>query len=230
MSDLALALDQTDKASFWSAVNSLPQDPNLVLKIGLRLLPLLGADDFLKLKSKGHKLFIDVKLHDIPSQTADAVKTWAALGASFVTVHLSGGREMLLQAQAAAAESKIKLLGVSILTSLDASDLKEIGFTNDVSAQVNKLIDLGVDCGLNGFVCSPFEVESVLKNHPKAFLVTPGISIDESMEGVGSDQKRRRSFKEALDAGSSMPVVGRSLWQAPNFLETLNNLLEQSRS
>lgn len=228
MSDLALVFDQTDRESFWKAVATLPKHPKLILKLGLRLLPLLSKEDFVKLRAEGFRLFIDVKLHDIPSQVADAVTTWGALGASYVTVHLSGGRDMLSAAAKAADECGVTLLGVSILTSMDQKDISEVGFNSTVEVQVNKLTKLGWESGLKAFVCSPFEIESVLKQLPGALLVTPGISIDEDMTGMGTDQKRRRTFKEALAAGSSMPVVGRALWNlSEGFDRELNNLLEQ---
>ncbi|NCN41564.1 orotidine-5'-phosphate decarboxylase [bacterium] len=227
MSVMALVLDQTSREDFWKAVDPLEYHPKLVLKLGLRLLPLLTADDFTKLRDRGFKLFIDVKLHDIPSQVADAVSTWADLGASFITVHLSGGRMMLKAAQDAAEQHSVQLFGVSVLTSLDENDIREIGFAHDLKSQVKTLVSLGHECGLTGFVCSPFEIESILELYPAAQLVTPGISLTADMKGVGSDQKRRMTFDEALAMGSFMPVVGRALWNAPDFNKALHNLLEQ---
>lgn len=220
-------MDQRSREEFWKAVGQLQPHPKLVLKLGLRLIPHLNEDDFQKIKSQGFKIFIDAKLHDIPSQVADSVRTWARLGADYITVHLSGGRPMLEAAQNAAEESSVVLLGVSVLTSMDEGDLKSVGVQKSVEGQVKSLIELGRASGLSAFVCSANEIEGLLADSPELKLVTPGLSLEGSHAGMGDDQKRRRSVDEAMAAGAFMLVLGRALWNAPDPSAALSGLLEK---
>jgi orotidine-5'-phosphate decarboxylase len=127
-------------------------------------------------------------------------------------VHLSGGREMLSQAQKAADVHNIQLLGVSILTSLSDNDLSEIGFQT-TQRSVEKLISLGKVSGLNSFVMSVHEVSLIKKIHPEIYSVTPGIVFQG--ENKQSDQNRVATIEEAVGAGSDMLVIGRAILKAP---------------
>lgn len=224
---LALVMDQTSHEEFWQKIGNIQSHPRLVIKLGLRLLPCLTKADFEKLKAGGYKIFVDAKLHDIPSQVADSVQTWAGLGADYVTVHLSGGGPMLEAAQKAAAQSSIELLGVSVLTSMDEEDLSQIGVQRSLEEQVKALIQLGKSAGLGAFVCSANEIETLLADSPDLKLVTPGLSLEGSHSGMGDDQKRRRSIEEAINAGAYMMVLGRALWNSEDPRATLTGLLEK---
>ncbi len=206
---LAIAHDTTDRESFLKNLNLLAELP-VIHKIGLKMLPRLEKNDWKLFQDK--EIFIDAKLHDIPSQVSDAVKAYGELGAKYLTVHLSGGKQMLAEAQKAAQSYTLHLLGVSILTSLSDSDLLEIGFEN-TKVSVEKLIKLGKSAGLNAFVMSAQEVSLIKKTYPDIYSVTPGISLEG--ESKQSDQNRTASVLEAVQAGSDMLVIGRAILKAP---------------
>lgn len=206
---LAIAHDTTDREDFLKSLKLLGDLP-LIHKIGLKMLPRLEKSDWKLFHDK--EIFVDAKLHDIPSQVSDAVTAYGELGAKYLTVHLSGGKQMLTEAQKTAVAHNIQLLGVSILTSLSNVDLTEIGMaTTQVS--VEKLIKVGTQSGLNSFVMSAQEVSFIKKAYPGIYAVTPGISLEG--EPKQSDQNRTASIQEAVRAGSDMLVIGRAILKAP---------------
>jgi orotidine-5'-phosphate decarboxylase len=211
--DLALALDFESRDEMLEAVGKLgSQRP--VLKLGLRLVPHLTAIDIKYLKSIGFRVFIDVKLHDIPTQVGSSVRTWAKFGADFLTIHTSGGRAMIREALKSAEGTGLRILGVSVLTSLDHSDLLDIGVAGrDVSQQVLGLVRMARDAGLNSFVCSAQEISMLKERFPDIYLVTPGLHLEEGRRAA--DQKRGLHYREAVAQGSDMLVIGRAIWQAP---------------
>jgi len=229
-SKLALALDFDTREAFQQAVKRVGSE-RPVLKLGLRLLPLLGEQDLIELKSKGFDLFIDVKLHDIPSQVQSSVKTWAALGADYLTIHATGGREMVRAAVEEAQNSQIRLLGVSVLTSQDESDLKEQGIQRTVSEQVLHLARLSWTQGLKGFVSSAQELSLLKAEWPDVFVCTPGLTLDDSSvdgsDAAHSDQKRSLSYIEAAQRGSDLLVMGRSIWKSPDSQKTLREVMNR---
>lgn len=171
------------------------------------MLPQLEKADWKKFVGKS--IFIDAKLHDIPTQVGDAVKIYRDLGASFLTLHLSGGRAMLEEAAKATQGSSLRLLGVSVLTSLSERDLGEIGFAQSLpEAQVMNLIGLGMQSGVESFVSSAREIKSILHKFPQAYIATPGLTLDGTLQ---ADQSRGASLQEALDWGSRMGIVGRAI-------------------
>lgn len=218
--EIAVALDFSTRDDFFKVYNSL-QSLDLVYKVGLKIFPRLELSDWKKFSGK--KLFIDAKLHDIPTQVADAVAAYGDLGATYLTVHLSGGPKMLEEAQKKAQSYKITLLGVSALTSLSDADLREIGFNDGSQHTVERLVKLGLKSGLNSFVMSPWEL--ILKEkHPNIFCVTPGISLEGHKSAP--DQMRTASLKEALSMGSDMPVIGRAIVNSPNPKNAAQSALE----
>ena len=165
-------------------------------------------------------LFLDLKLHDIPNTVAGGVKAIAALKPEFLTIHAAGGPAMMRAAVAEAAEAaaktghRIKLLGVTVLTSLDDGDLDAIGQHGPAAAQVRRLALLARTCGLDGVICSPFEVAGLRAElGPDFQLVVPGIRPAGSAMG---DQKRVMGPREAIDAGASRLVIGRPITDAPD--------------
>ena len=221
---IAVALDTLDRESFFKPYEQL-KDLDLVFKIGLKIFPRLELLDWKKFAGK--KVFIDAKLHDIPSQVADAISAYGDLGANFITVHLSGGRKMLEEAQKKAERYGLTLLGVSALTSLSEKDLAEIGLGTSPAEVVKKLLTLGTDCGLKAFVMSPHELK-LKKDFPGIYCVTPGISLVAGK--VASDQSRSATLLEALSWGSDMPVIGRAILEAtdPNIAaKSALKMLEQ---
>ena len=165
-------------------------------------------------------LFLDLKLHDIPNTVAGGVRAIADLKPEFLTIHASGGSAMMRAAVAAADEAagrtghRLKLLGVTVLTSLDDGDLDALGQRGPAADQVRRLALLARSCGLDGVICSPFEVAALRAElGPDFQLVVPGIRPAGSAAG---DQKRVMGPREAIDAGASRLVIGRPITDAPD--------------
>ena len=161
----------------------------------------------------GLPVFLDLKLHDIPNTVAGAVREVGRLGVTMLTLHAAGGREMLEAATAAAAgaPTRLALLGVTVLTSLDEADLQATGVAAQPAEQVLRLGRLALDAGLSGLVCSPLEIATLrdaLGGVPR--LVVPGIRPSTG----GDDQKRTMGPAEALTAGADILVIGRPITQA----------------
>jgi orotidine-5'-phosphate decarboxylase len=216
---LVIALDLESREEIFSWAEKF-QGLAVVLKIGLRNLPQLGHGDLAKLKAQGFQIFIDAKLHDIPTQVAASVKTWADLGADYLTLHLSGGRPMLEAAVAAKNQAKhsVELFGVSVLTSMSTDDLRGIGVDRAADGQVEKLVRLGLHAGLRSFVCSAQEVARLRKaasEESKSIqFVCPGLALQG--EEAASDQKRTATIEDAIKDHVDFLVVGRSILKDPN--------------
>ncbi|HAH32686.1 MAG TPA: orotidine-5'-phosphate decarboxylase [Elusimicrobia bacterium] len=171
----------------------------------------------------GKKVFLDLKFHDIPNTVASAVKSAASLGVYSVSLHLSGGAEMLKACTA--LEKKPKLWGITVLTSLDEHELFRSGFRCGVLKTARGLAAMGAENGADGVVCSPLEAADIKKTHgDKITVITPGVRL----ESAGDDQKRTLTPKEAAAAGADFIVVGRPIINAENpaaaaaaFLEAL---------
>src|SRR5579859_7359172 len=146
-------------------------------KVGLELYLAAGERVVNELKQRDHSVFLDLKLHDIPNTVASAIRSLGRLEPDLLTIHASGGSAMLRAAADAARSlpSPPRLLAVTVLTSLDASGLEEIGVPASPAGQVLRLAQLAVECGIQGMVCSPEEVAALRAAHPEAMLVTPGI-------------------------------------------------------
>ena len=166
--------------------------------------------------AQGLPLFLDLKLHDIPNTVAGAVRAAAALEPLLLTVHCMGGAAMLRAAAdaAGAGRSRMRLLGVTVLTSLDDADLASVGQAGPAAAQAQRLALLARDCGLDGVVCSPHEVSALRAACGKDFLlVVPGIRPAGAASG---DQKRVMGPRAALEAGADYLVIGRPITAAPD--------------
>jgi orotidine-5'-phosphate decarboxylase len=184
------------------------------VKIGLQLFTAYGPDYVRELAGEGFRIFLDLKLHDIPHTVARAVDSLSPLPIGMLTVHASGGREMLAAAQRQ-ARPDLLLLGVTVLTSLDAAGLAETGVGGAPEAQVSRLAHLAMQSGLRGLVCSPLEVALLRSQVPAGVsLVTPGIRP--AGGAPGDDQKRVLTPAAAARAGASHIVVGRPILQAPD--------------
>lgn len=184
-------------------------------KVGLELFIASGPAIVEQLVERGHSVFLDLKLHDIPNTVASAIRSAGSLGASMLTIHASGGPAMLAAAREAAdhLSSPPKLLAVTVLTSMDQAQLTAAGIPRSPAEQVHLLAQTGLDAGINGFVCSPQEAAALRAlAGPAATLVTPGIRPSGSEIG---DQKRIATSTSALADGASYLVVGRPITQAP---------------
>jgi orotidine-5'-phosphate decarboxylase len=180
------------------------------IKLGLEFFSANGPDGVREMAALGLPVFLDFKLHDIPNTVAKAVQALHPLQPAILTVHAAGGRAMMEDAKAA-APSGTKVVGVSVLTSLDEGDLASIGVAADPHAQVARLTALAREAGLDGVVCSGAEVAAAKKAWPDGFFVVPGLRPD---EGQAGDQKRVVTPRKALDAGASILVIGRPITQA----------------
>lgn len=180
------------------------------IKLGLEFFLANGQAGVRSMTELGLPIFLDLKLHDIPNTVAKAIMALHGIEPAILTVHAAGGRAMLEDAKAA-APTGTKVIAVTTLTSLDASDLVSIGVQNSPHDQVLRLTDLARESGIDGVVCSGAEVAAAHALWPKGFFVVPGVR---PLDGVAGDQKRVVTPRAALDAGASILVVGRPITQA----------------
>ena len=180
------------------------------LKLGLEYFSANGPAGVLALAGFGLPIFLDLKLHDIPNTVARAVQALRPIAPAILTVHAAGGRAML-EAAKAAAPAGTKVVAVTVLTSLDRSDLASTGVQGDVESQVERLAVLARDAGLDGIVCSGREVGAAKRLWPEGFFVVPGVR---PADGAAGDQKRVITPREALDRGASILVVGRPITES----------------
>lgn len=223
---LILALDLPDRESALKILDGLRGKLEWV-KIGLQMYLKYGADFVREVSGMGFKIFLDLKLFDIPNTVASAVESVSALPVSMLTIHASGGREMMRRAVESAAERnpELLILGVTVLTSFDADSLAETGVELEPEWQVEKLAKLAVDSGLKGLVCSPLEIEGLRSILPEeTVLVTPGIRPSGSS---ADEQKRIMTPADAARAGSDFIVVGRPILKAENPAFAVSKILEE---
>ncbi len=213
--DLILVLDARSPRSVAPALRQLQGTVRWV-KVGLEMFTACGPDCVREIADLGFDVFLDLKLHDIPNTVAKAVEAVSPLPIKMLTLHTSGGREMMQWAAKARDQHAphLLLLGVTVLTSMDAPGLAETGVSAAPADQVVRLGRLAVDSGLRGLVCSPLELaplRAVLP--PDVALVTPGIRPRGAAAG---DQSRILTPGEAARAGASHIVVGRPIFSAPD--------------
>ena len=212
-SPLCLALDSDDPEALLRMVAGVDGAVGAV-KVGLTSF-YAGGPELVRTLTDSHPVFVDLKLHDIPVQVAGAVRSIASLGATWTTVHAAGGPAML-QAAAEAAPPALTVLAVTVLTSLDDSDLDRLGLAGPAQDAVLRLAELALEAGLGGLVCSPLEVAAVRarfgpRSEGGPYLVVPGIRPAGSEVG---DQRRTLGPREALRAGADLLVVGRPITAA----------------
>jgi orotidine-5'-phosphate decarboxylase len=177
------------------------------IKLGLEFFAANGRSGVKEMAHLGLPIFLDLKLHDIPNTVAKAVQALRDLEPAVLTVHAAGGRAMMEDAKAA-APSGTKVVGVTVLTSLDGDDLASIGVAGDPHAQVERLTALAREAGLDGVVCSGAEVKAAKRLWPGGFFVVPGVRPSDASAG---DQKRVVTPRRALDDGASILVIGRPI-------------------
>jgi orotidine-5'-phosphate decarboxylase len=200
-------------------------------KIGSELFTSAGPDIVRRIRGQGAMVFLDLKFHDIPNTVSKAVAAAVRLDVQMLTVHTGGGSEMLKAAEQSAQETAVKLgrtpplvLGVTVLTSLDAAALREVGLNSTVDEQVGRLAALATKAGLRGLVCSPLEVAKLRQSLPAHVqLVTPGVRAGTEKS---DDQKRTLSPREAIMAGANWLVIGRPIYGAENPRAAAEKILE----
>jgi orotidine-5'-phosphate decarboxylase len=223
---LCVALDFADESSLRSTAEAVAAFVG-VFKVGLTALYGAGTDAVVDL-AKVRPVFVDAKLHDIPAQIEGAMTSIAQLGASYVTVHAAGGFDMVKAAVGASGEG-LRVLAVTVLTSLDDAELERLGFGTTTEDAVLRLAERALDAGADGLVCSPLELAAVRRRFGDVpDLVVPGIRP----AGAGADaddQRRTLGPREALDAGATLLVVGRPITAAPHPAAAARAMLETLR-
>jgi orotidine-5'-phosphate decarboxylase len=185
------------------------------IKLGLEFFCAHGHHGVHEVAKVGLPIFLDLKLHDIPNTVAGAMQSIHVLEPAIVTVHAAGGRAMMEDAKAAAGDG-CKVVAVTVLTSLDGTDLAAAGVAGEPHDQVLRLADLAREAGLDGIVCSGHEVDEVHRRWKNGFFVIPGLRPADATSGThgGSDQKRTVTPRAARDAGASVLVIGRPISRA----------------
>lgn len=195
-------------------------------KIGLQLLPLGGAEFGQRLKVQGKNVFYDFKLHDIDATVEKATRSIATLGADLLTVHARP--DVMAAAAAGRGNSGLKVLGVTVLTSLDQQALDDIGYYMSAEELVMRRVSQALKAGIDGVVSSPLEAEKIRAQVPNDFLVvTPGVRLPGGDKG---DQKRVATPGDALRFGASHIVVGRPITAAPDPRLAAMSVLENIRA
>lgn len=228
---IIIALDVGTKREALALAEALKEAR--VFKVGLELFTAEGPALLEEALRMGKRLFLDLKYHDIPNTVAGAVRSATRNGVHMLTLHTSGGKEMMAAAARAAQEESARtgrgrpvLLGVTVLTSLKDEELRRIGFAHAVPDQVLRLAVLAKESGLDGVVCSPHEIEIIKKECGGDFLVvTPGIR---PAWAAVQDQKRIMTPAQAIAKGADYLVIGRPITEAPSpheaFLKVLAEL------
>jgi len=227
MAELVVALDVPDARRALDLVDRLGDESGFY-KVGLELFTAEGPPIVRELRGRGKRVFLDLKLHDIPNTVAGAVKAAAHLGVDLLTVHTGGGPAMLSAAVAAAGDSGPRLLGVTLLTSLSAAEV-EASWGRPLTSmpdEVIRLAELASECGLPGVVASPLEAEAIRRRLGKSLLiVTPGIRL---AGGDSHDQARMSTPAGAVEAGADILVVGRAVTAASDPVEAYRSILAQA--
>ena len=198
------------------------------IKIGMEFFNSFGPEGIRVIQKFNIPIFLDLKLHDIPATVYKTVSTLLTLNPAIINVHASGGREMMRAASRARKDSNnknTKIIAVTMLTSLDDNDLKEVGFSITSNELVLSLAKLAKDSGLDGIVCSAREISTIREAIGKDFLlVVPGIRPEDNKL---NDQKRTMTPKGAIIEGADLLVIGRPITQSDDQVSALMNILEQ---
>jgi len=207
------------------------------LKLGLEFFAAHGTHGYRAMAKAGLPIFLDLKLHDIPNTVAGAISSLLPLTPAFMTLHTSGGPAMMRAAADQAAKlgaKRPKLLGVTVLTSLDSKDLASIGQDADVKQQAMRLARLAKDSGLDGIVCSPEEVGSIRSLlGPDFILMVPGIRPSWAADSnrpplrTADDQKRVMTPQEAMASGASYLVIGRPITEDKNPADAAQRIVTE---
>ena len=209
MSPIFVAIDSADLARARDIAKAVRSSAG-GLKLGLEFFSANGPAGVAELAEFGLPIFLDLKLHDIPNTVAKAVQALGPLEPAILTVHAAGGQAMLENAKAA-APAKTKVVAVTVLTSLDQTDLAAAGVKGSPADQVARLAELARSAGLDGIVCSGEEIGAARNAWPEGFFVVPGVRPS---DGGAADQKRVVTPRAAIDGGASILVIGRPITDA----------------
>ena len=214
---IIVAVDETQLSSFKRTVESL--DNNLcMIKVGSVSFNAIGHEALTYVASKGFEIFLDLKFHDIPNTVKKSIEGLISLPIRMMTVHISGGVDMMKAAKNAVEGTDIKIFGVTALTSLSDDDTSTI-FKRTSSDQVRAMLDLAQEAEIDGVVCSPHELDLVVARR-SLLSITPGIRLSKSSD----DQSRVMTPKDAISKGADYIVIGRPITNAPNISEALKEI------
>ena len=228
---LIIALDVDTPTKALDLVRELHSVAGM-FKVGSTLFTTAGPQIVRDIIALDSKVFLDLKFHDIPHQVAGAARAAAQLGVSLFTIHASGGSEMMRRAVdsvnevAAKGGTRAKVLAISVLTSIDAAILSQIGVSSSPTESVQRLVRLAEESGVDGVVASPQEIQTIrsLVSNPEFLLVTPGIRPSTNEH---DDQKRVATPAAAIAAGASYLVVGRPITGAPDPVAATHRIVTE---
>lgn len=216
---IIVAIDEINFEDASKIIDKLDSKKCLI-KIGSVAFNSIGSKIIYHAAEKGFDIFLDLKLHDIPNTIKKSIYGLKNLPIKMLTIHTTGGREMMEAAMEATSNTNLKIFGVTALTSLSNVDTNNI-FQRTVFEQVSKMLDLAELAGIDGVVCSPHELE-LLTKRTSLLSITPGIRLENSAD----DQKRVMTPKEAIDLGADYLVIGRPITTSKNISKTLNDIYE----
>ena len=215
---IIVAIDETTFERASEVIEGLDSKKCMV-KIGSVAFNSMGHKLIRLAAEEGFEIFLDLKLHDIPNTVKKSIKGLSSLPIKMLTIHTSGGKDMIKAAMEAASGTQIKVFGVTALTSLNNDDTNQI-FQRSTSEQVNAMLDLAEEAGIDGVVCSPHELKLVSKRN--LLSITPGIRLQESND----DQKRVMTPREATDLGADYLVIGRPITASKDIKKSLNEIYQ----
>jgi len=216
---IIVAIDEIDLNNASAIVDNLDHKKCMV-KIGSVSFNSIGHQIIYYAAEKGFDIFLDLKLHDIPNTVKKSIEGLSSLPISMLTIHTSGGKDMMMAAMEAVSGTQIKVFGVTALTSLNNDDTNQI-FQRTTAGQVDAMLNLAQEAGIHGVVCSPQELELVNKRE-SLLSITPGIRLQDSND----DQKRVMTPKEAINLGADFLVIGRPITEAENIGEALDEIFQ----
>ena len=214
---IIVAIDETNLKKASNIIDQLDSS-KCMIKIGSVAFNSIGQNLIDYGAQHGFDIFLDLKLHDIPNTVKKSIESLSSLPIKMLTVHTSGGKDMMSAAMEAVSGTDIKVFGVTVLTSLSDEDTNTV-FSRSSSEQVNTMLDLAEAAGIDGVVCSPHELE-LLSKRTSLLSITPGIRLENSND----DQKRVMTPKEAIDLGANYLVIGRPITSSENIGESLNKI------
>jgi orotidine-5'-phosphate decarboxylase len=217
--NIIVAVDEYHLDAFKNIVDSL--DPDLcMIKVGSVSFNALGHEAIFHASSKGFDIFLDLKLHDIPNTVKKSIEGLKALPINMLTIHTSGGLQMMKAAMKAVNGTDIKVFGVTALTSLTDDDTNII-YQRDAASQVNAMLEIAIQAGIDGVVCSPHEL-NLVKQKESLLSITPGIRLSD----LNDDQSRVMTPQKAIEHGANYLVIGRPITGATDPQNALKNIYD----
>ena len=214
---IIVAIDETEFNKASNIIDNLDSS-KCMIKIGSVAFNSLGHKVIEYAAQKGFEIFLDLKLHDIPNTVKKSIEGLLSLPISMLTIHTSGGKDMMMAAMEAVSGTQIKIFGVTALTSLNNDDTNQI-FQRTTAGQVDAMLNLAQEAGIDGVVCSPHELELVNKRR-SLLSITPGIRVNRQDD----DQKRVMTPKEAIDLGANYLVIGRPITASDDVGKSLEEI------